>query len=79
MQRIERLRKQKIKIGRTDLGIASMVLEHGATLVTENARDPLDEWPTVVRALFVQLQQDTPSNLVGSSCNASLSTRSKAS
>jgi tRNA(fMet)-specific endonuclease VapC len=39
MQRFEQLRKQKIKIGRTDLGIASMTLEHGATLVTENARD----------------------------------------
>jgi tRNA(fMet)-specific endonuclease VapC len=39
MQRFEQLRKQKIKIGRTDLGIAATVLEHGATLVTENARD----------------------------------------
>lgn len=39
MQRFELLRKQKIKIGRTDLGIASIVLEHGATLVTENTRD----------------------------------------
>ena len=36
MQRFEQLRKQKIRIGRTDLGIAAMVLEHGATLVTEN-------------------------------------------
>jgi tRNA(fMet)-specific endonuclease VapC len=39
MNRFEHLRKQKIKIGRTDLGIAAMVLEHGATLVTENVRD----------------------------------------
>jgi tRNA(fMet)-specific endonuclease VapC len=39
MQRFEQLRKQKVKIGRTDLGIAATVLEHGATLVTENARD----------------------------------------
>src|SRR5437868_15480194 len=35
MQRFEELRKQKIKIGRTDLRIAATVLEHGATLVTE--------------------------------------------
>ena len=39
MQRFEQFRKQKIKIGRTDLRIAATVLEHGATLVTENARD----------------------------------------
>jgi tRNA(fMet)-specific endonuclease VapC len=39
MKRFEQLRKQKIKIGRTDLGIASIVLEHDATLVTENTRD----------------------------------------
>ena len=39
MQRFEQLRKQKIKIGRTDLRIAAAVLEHGATLVTENTRD----------------------------------------
>ena len=39
MQRFEQLRKQKIKIGRTDLRIAATVLEHGATLVTENVRD----------------------------------------
>ena len=39
MQRFEQLRKQKIKIGRTDLRIAATVLEHGATLVTENSRD----------------------------------------
>lgn len=39
MERSEQLRKQKIKIGRTDLGIAAIVLEHGATLVTENVRD----------------------------------------
>src|SRR5260370_37603378 len=37
--RFEQLRKQKIKIGRTDLRIAAIVLEHGATLVTENTRD----------------------------------------
>jgi tRNA(fMet)-specific endonuclease VapC len=39
MQRFEQLRAQKIKIGRTDLRIASTVLEHGAILVTRNARD----------------------------------------
>lgn len=39
MHRFEQLRKQKIKIGRTDLGIAATVLELGATLVTENTRD----------------------------------------
>ncbi len=39
MQRFEQLRKQKIKIGRTDLRIAATVLEVGATLVTENMRD----------------------------------------
>ncbi len=39
MHRFEQLRKQKIKIGRTDLGIAATALEHGATLVTENLRD----------------------------------------
>lgn len=39
MHRFEQLRKQKIKIGRTDLGIAAMVLELGATLVSENIRD----------------------------------------
>ena len=39
MQRFESLRKQKIKIGRTDLGIAATVLEHEATLVTENFHD----------------------------------------
>jgi tRNA(fMet)-specific endonuclease VapC len=39
MHRFEQLRRQKIRIGRTDLGIAAAVLEHGATLVTENTRD----------------------------------------
>jgi tRNA(fMet)-specific endonuclease VapC len=39
MQKFEELRKQKVKIGRTDLRIAATVLEHGATLVTENTRD----------------------------------------
>lgn len=39
MQRFDQLRKQKIKIGRTDLGIATIVLELGATLVTENTKD----------------------------------------
>src|SRR5213592_1398673 len=39
MHRFERLRKQKIRIGRTDLGIAAIVLEHDATLVSDNARD----------------------------------------
>ena len=36
---IANLRKQKIKIGRTDLGLASIVLEQDATPVTENTRD----------------------------------------
>ena len=39
MRRWEDLRKAKIKIGRTDLRIAAVVLEHGAILVTRNARD----------------------------------------
>jgi len=39
MQMFEQFRKQKIKIGRTDLRIAATVLQHGATLVTENTRD----------------------------------------
>lgn len=39
MRKFEQLRKQKIKIGRTDLRIAATVLQHKATLVTENARD----------------------------------------
>jgi len=39
MERFETLRKQKIKIGRTDLGIAASVLELGVTLVNENIRD----------------------------------------
>jgi tRNA(fMet)-specific endonuclease VapC len=39
MQRFDEFRKQKIKIGRTDLRIAAAVLETGATLVTENRHD----------------------------------------
>jgi tRNA(fMet)-specific endonuclease VapC len=39
MVRFEALRKQKIRIGRSDLRIAATVLELGATLVTENRRD----------------------------------------
>jgi tRNA(fMet)-specific endonuclease VapC len=39
MLRFEQLRSQKIKIGRTDLRIAAVVLEQGTTLVTENTRD----------------------------------------
>ena len=39
MRRCEQIRKAKIKIGRMDLRIASVVLEHGAILVTRNARD----------------------------------------
>ena len=39
MQRFDLLRKRKIKIGRTDLGIAATVLELDATLVTENTVD----------------------------------------
>src|SRR5262245_29451406 len=36
IQHYEQLRKQKVKIGRTDLRIAATVLEHGAILVTRN-------------------------------------------
>ena len=39
MHRFEKLRQEKVRIGRTDLGIAAIVLELGATLVTENRRD----------------------------------------
>ena len=39
IQRFEDLRRQKVRIGRTDLRIAATVLEYGATLVTENVRD----------------------------------------
>jgi tRNA(fMet)-specific endonuclease VapC len=39
MQRYEQLRKRKIKMGRMDLRIAATVLEHGAVLITRNARD----------------------------------------
>jgi len=35
----EQLRKANSKIGRMDLRIAAVVLEHGAVLVTRNARD----------------------------------------
>jgi len=39
MRRYEELRKAKLKVGLTDLRIAAVVLEHGAVLVTRNARD----------------------------------------
>lgn len=39
MQRYEQFRKAKIRIGGMDLRIAAVVLEHGAVLVTRNARD----------------------------------------
>ncbi len=39
MQRYEELRKQKVRIGRTDLRIAATVLQHGATVVTRNSHD----------------------------------------
>ena len=39
MRRCEQLRKAKIKIGRTDLRIAAVVLEHEAILVSRNLRD----------------------------------------
>jgi len=39
MHRFELLRKQKIRIGRTDLRIAATLLELGLTLVTDNIRD----------------------------------------
>jgi len=37
--RYEQLRKQRIRIGRTDLRIAATVLEHQASLVTRNLHD----------------------------------------
>jgi tRNA(fMet)-specific endonuclease VapC len=39
IQRFEDLRKLKLKIGRMDLRIAVIVLEHKSILVTRNARD----------------------------------------
>ncbi len=39
MHRFEELCKRKIKIGRTDLRIASIVLQHGLILVTRNLHD----------------------------------------
>ena len=39
MRTFEQPRKQKIRIRRTDLGIASIVLGHGVTVVTDNTRD----------------------------------------
>ena len=39
MQRSEQLRKQKIRIGRTDLRIAAIALEQNAVVVTRNVRD----------------------------------------
>jgi tRNA(fMet)-specific endonuclease VapC len=39
IRQYEVLRKAKVKIGRTDLQIAPVVLEHAAILVTRNARD----------------------------------------
>lgn len=51
MQRYEELRRQKVRIGRTDLRIAVIVLEQQAILVTRNSRDfkqvtglQLDDW-----------------------------------
>ena len=37
--RFDQLRKQKLRISKTDLRIAAAVLEKGATLVTRNLRD----------------------------------------
>jgi tRNA(fMet)-specific endonuclease VapC len=39
MNRYDDLRKQKLQVGKTDLRIAAVVLEHGAVLVSRNARD----------------------------------------
>jgi tRNA(fMet)-specific endonuclease VapC len=39
MQRWEQLRKAKIKIGRMDLRIAAVVLDHKAILVSRNLVD----------------------------------------
>jgi tRNA(fMet)-specific endonuclease VapC len=39
MRCYDELRKAKIKVGPTDLRIAAVVLEHGAVLITRNARD----------------------------------------
>jgi tRNA(fMet)-specific endonuclease VapC len=39
IQRFEQLRLLKLKIGKMDLRIAAIVLEHSGTLVTRNQRD----------------------------------------
>lgn len=39
IQRYEHLRRSKLKVRRTDLQIASVVLQHDATVVTANLRD----------------------------------------
>jgi tRNA(fMet)-specific endonuclease VapC len=39
IERYEQLRKQKVKISRSDLRIAAVVLERRAILVTRNSRD----------------------------------------
>jgi tRNA(fMet)-specific endonuclease VapC len=39
IQRYEQLCKAKVRIGKTDLRIAAVVQQHGATLVTRNVRD----------------------------------------
>ncbi len=51
MSRHDSLKKMKIRIGKTDLRIAAIALEHGGTLVTRNLRDfqqipnlPLENW-----------------------------------
>jgi len=39
VQRFDGLRRQRIRIGTQDLKIASITMEHGATLLSANLRD----------------------------------------